>query len=147
MNAIIRAMSKREIYDICDKIGYSPSGRPNGVAILAADGGIGAASIYDHWTYSSVQMHAWSEAPKYILHPMFDREIFKYPFVEQNKLVAITMTPCDNAPSLAVAKYLGFKELLTIPDGWKPGTGMVIQELRKTDCRFLEVADYAGTQQ
>ena len=139
---MIRAATEAEIEDICDKIGYAPSKHSRGVVITDDDDKPGAAAIYDHWTHSAVQMHAWSSSPKYLFNPDFCREMFAYPFVQNTKMLAFAVTPCDNSPSLALAKFLGFKEVYRITDGWKLGTDMVIQELRRENCRFLEKIDH-----
>ena len=139
---MIRAATPKEIDHICDEIGYAPSKHATGVVIEKDDGTPGAAAIYDHWTHSAVQMHAWSSSPKYVFNPDFCREIFAYIFVQNTKMLAFAVTPCDNSPSLALAKFLGFKKILRIRDGWKLGTDMVIQELRREDCRFLEKIDH-----
>lgn len=140
---MIRAATSEEIDTICDEIGYAPSKHSKGVVIEDDEGMPGAAAIYDHWTHSAVQMHAWSKSPKYIFDPEFCREIFAYIFVQNAMMLAFAVTPCDNSPSLALAKFLGFKEVSRIRDGWKSGTDMVIQELRREDCRFLEKLDHA----
>lgn len=135
---MIRAATQEEIDTICDEIGYAPSKHSKGVILEDEEGQPGAAAIYDHWTHTAVQMHAWSKGPKYIFNPDFCREIFSYIFVQANMMLAFAVTPCDNSPSLALAKFLGFKEICRIRDGWKSGTDMVIQELRRENCRFLE---------
>lgn len=135
---MIRAATKAEIEYICTKIDYAPSVRCNGIIINNDISGIGAACIYDTWTHSAVQMHGYSTDPKYLFNPAFCRAMFEYPFVEQHKMLAFTVTPCDNTASIALARFLGFKEVYRIRDGWKPGTDMVIQELRRENCRFLE---------
>lgn len=101
-------------------------------------GGIGAAALYDRWTHSAVEMHAYSKGPKYVFRPEFCKAMFEYPFIQQNKMLAFAVTPCDNTASIALARFLGFREVYRIRDGWEPGTDMVIQELRRENCRFLE---------
>lgn len=137
---MIRAASVEEIEFVCDRVGYAPSKGAKGVVIMDKQD-IGAAAIYDHWTHSAVQMHAYSISPKFIFNPDFCREIFTYPFIQCKKTLAFTVTPCDNSASLALARFLGFVEVYRIENGWRIGTDMVIQELRRENCRFLEIID------
>lgn len=140
--SIIRAATQSEIEFVCGKISFSYSHDSNGVIIEDEMGGVGAMAMYDRWTYSAVEMHAYSSSPKYVFNPEFCYAMFEYPFVEQNKMLAFAVTPCDNTASIALARFLGFREVYRIRDGWKPGTDMVIQELRRENCRFLEQIKY-----
>lgn len=140
---MIRAATQAEIKCVCEKISFVYNNHSNGVVIEDEVGGVGAMAIYDRWTHTAVEMHAYSAGPKYVFHPDFCHAMFEYPFVQQNKMLAFAVTPCDNVPSIALARWLGFKEVYRIRDGWNAGTDMVIQELRRENCRFLEIKDHA----
>src|SRR5882724_3509641 len=116
---MIRAATKDEIRYVCELISFSYKEDSNGVLIENEVGGVGAMAIYDRWTYSAVEMHAYSASPKYVFNPAFCRAMFEYPFVEQNKMLAFAVTPCDNTASIALARFLGFREVYRIRDGWK----------------------------
>lgn len=139
---IIRAAKQDEIHEICEVIGFGYNKWSNGVLLEKEDGGIGAMAIYDRWTHTAVEMHAYSAGPQYVFRPEFCRAMFHYPFAEQNKMLAFAVTPCDNIASIALARFLGFREVFRIRDGWNLGTDMVIQEIRRENCRFLEKSDY-----
>lgn len=139
---MIRAATKEEIAYVCDKIGFVKYEQANAVLTEDEVGGIGAMAIYDRWTKTAVEMHAYSKHPKYVFRPEFCRAMFDYPFVQQNKMLAFAVTPCDNIASIALARFLGFKEVYRIRDGWDSGTDMVIQEIRRENCRFLEMRSY-----
>lgn len=135
---MIRAATQKEIRYVCDLISFSYNSNSNGVVIEDEVGGVGAMAIYDRWTHTAVEMHAYSSSPKYVFRPEFCQAIFHYPFVEQHKMLAFAVTPCDNIGSIALARFLGFKEVYRIRDGWDTGTDMVIQEIRRENCRFLD---------
>jgi hypothetical protein len=139
---VIRAATQEEIKYVCEKINFVYYDRANAVLIEDEVGGIGAMAIYDRWTKTAVEMHAYSKHPKYVFRPEFCHAIFEYPFVQQNKMLAFAVTPCDNMASVALARFLGFKEVYRIRDGWDSGTDMVIQEIRRENCRFLEKIPY-----
>lgn len=139
---MIRSATKEEIAYVCDKIGFVKYEQANAVLIEDEVGGVGAMAIYDRWTKTAVEMHAYSKHPKYVFRPEFCRAMFDYPFVQQNKMLAFAVTPCDNIASIALARFLGFKEVYRIRDGWDSGTDMVIQEIRRENCRFLEMRSY-----
>lgn len=139
---MIRAATQEEIKYVCEKINFNYNSNSNGILIEDEVGGIGAMAIFDRWTHTAVEMHAYSASPKYVFRPEFCRAIFEYPFIQQNKMLAFAVTPCDNVASIALARFLGFKEVYRIRDGWSSGTDMVIQEMRRKDCRFLEKLDH-----
>lgn len=140
---LVRAGTREETGRIAMLIGYCITSNQNSILIETEDGDIGAMAIYDHWTPNGVEMHAYSLSAKYVLHPDFCRAMFYYPFVQENKSVAIAVTPCNNYASLALSRYLGFVDIARIQDGWEIGTDMVIRELRRSNCRFLEKTDHA----
>ena len=140
---MIRSGTFAESLDISDKISYSPSRDVRSV-VFEDNGEVMCAAVYDHWTVYAVQMHVWSGNPKYLFNPEFLRAAFSYPFVFANKGIAFAVTPGDNTASLAVSRSLGFGEVSRIKDGWDLGTDMVIQELRRENCRFLEAQPKAA---
>lgn len=135
---LVRAATLSEIQQICETIPCVHNSRSNAILVEDENGGIGAMAIYDRWTNTSVEMHAYSAGPQYVFQPEFCRAMFEYPFVQQNKMLAFAITPCDNIASIALARFLGFREIFRIHDGWDLGTDMVIQEIRRENCRFLE---------
>lgn len=135
---IVRAAKQSEIEHICNKIEFVYHGAHRGVMIEDENGGIGAMAIYDRWTNSAVEMHAYSAGAKYVFRPEFCRAMFDYPFNQGKKKLAFAVTPCDNIASITLARWLGFREVYRILDGWDLGTDMVIQEIRRENCRFLE---------
>ena len=139
---MIRAATMDEIEYVCDKIQFVKYDRCNAVMLEDEVGGVGAMAIYDRWTKSAVEMHAYSASPKYVFQKEFCKAMFEYPFIQQNKMLAFAVTPCDNTASLALARFLGFREVYRIRDGWDSGTDMVIQEMRRENCRFLEKIDH-----
>ena len=129
--------TKAEIEAVADKIQYSPSKKVQGIAHRRSDGSIGAMVLYDHWTENAVQMHVYSEDPKMLFDKEYLHEVFWFPFIYGKRGLAFGVTPCNNAPSLAVSRYLGFKEVYRIKDGWAAGTDMAILELRREECRWI----------
>jgi hypothetical protein len=91
---------------------------------------------YDHWTENAVEMHIWLQG-KHALTRKLLREAFTFPFVTCNKGVVIGVTPGNNASALEFNRSVGFKETYRIRDGWSLGTDMVIQEMRRDECRWL----------
>lgn len=91
---------------------------------------------YDHWTENAVEMHIWLQG-KHALTRKLLQEAFTFPFVTCNKGVVIGVTPGYNASALEFNRSVGFKETYRIRDGWSLGTDMVIQEMRRDECRWL----------
>lgn len=123
------------IEEFCRNVQYSPSRNFRGIALLR-DGVLVAATGYDHWTPNSVQMHVWVPHPKK-LGPAFVRESFRYPFEIGGRGLVVGITPSDNAAALRFNKHIGFREVYRVKDAWSEGVDMVVQEMRKDECRWL----------
>lgn len=120
----------------CHMISYTPSVKFKAVMQLDETGNIIAATGYDHWTPNSVSMHVWIPDPKRMV-PKFVKESFRYPFEIGNRGLVIGVTPGDNTRALEFNKKIGFRETHRVKDGWALGTDMVIQEMRRDECRWI----------
>jgi RimJ/RimL family protein N-acetyltransferase len=66
------------------------------------------------------------------------RPAFSYPFEELGKGVLLAMVSSANVRSLRLTVGVGFRETYRIRDGVLPGVDMVLFEMRRPDCRWLE---------
>lgn len=114
---------------------YSPTTDATGIK-LVADGKITAMVAYDHWTPNAVQLHICITDPKSFSRS-FVREALAYPFVQAGRSLLVGVTPSDNEEALEFNRRIGFLEKYRIKDGWEDGVDMVVQELRKSDCKWL----------
>jgi hypothetical protein len=130
---LIRRSTRDEMERMCRELPYNPTSGLRGITY-----GDGLAVVaYDNWTENAVFIHCWSRATR----PWFDRrfltEIFRYPFEICNKGLVIASTQGDNTPVLELSRKLGFRITYRVPDGWSLGTDLVIQEMRRDECRWL----------
>lgn len=110
-------------------VGFRAIGQTNQGQVIAAVG-------YDHWTPNSVQMHIWIPRPQLVSKSFF-REGFRYPFEICGRGLVVGLTPSNNAAALHFNKRVGFKEVYRMKDAWDKGVDVVLQEMRKEDCRWL----------
>ena len=116
------------------KTSYKPSGDFKGIKAVDDEGKICGMVGFDYWTVNAAQMHVYfdnSNAMRYLVP-----EAFRYLF-GHGKGLAITVTPAHNEASLKLQKFLGFKQMARIQDGWAIGDDMIISELRKQDCIWV----------
>ena len=91
---------------------------------------------YDAWTESACQAHMAVDTPiawRALLGPAFE-----YPFRQAGKSVILAVIPAGNARSVNLARRLGFRDVACIRDGWARGENMLILEMRRDECRWLE---------
>jgi hypothetical protein len=131
----IERMDQNQGMQFLRAISYSPTGHFRGIVQVNDYTEIVAAVGYDMWTPNSVQMHIWIPRPKEMTR-MFLREGFRYPF-ENGKGLVIGLTPGNNAAALSFNKRVGFKEVYRMRDAWSPGVDVVVQEMRREECRWL----------
>lgn len=134
---MIKAATHDEIEFVSRAMGYNPSRCVKGISILE-EKSLGACVLYDYWTVNSVQVHVFAPSLKTLFNAKSLHEIFTYPFVTAGKGILVAVTPADQKGSIAVSSWLGFKEKYRIRDGWAVGTDMILKELRREDCRFLQ---------
>jgi hypothetical protein len=91
---------------------------------------------FDTWTPNSCRMHVALDRPESCRRLV--KAAFVYPFEQSGKSVVLCEIRESNAKSIALAKHFGFTERLRIKDGWDIGEALVLLEMRKADCRWLE---------
>lgn len=133
---LVGRASGEDLELMCKSLPYNPTAGFRGIRYgtnspLAIVG-------YDNWTHNAVHMHVWSGSTR----PWFDRyflqEIFRYPFEICKKGLVIGYTQGDNAPVLEFSRRVGFRETYRVRDGWSLGTDLVIQEMRREECRWIK---------
>jgi RimJ/RimL family protein N-acetyltransferase len=107
-------------------------------AIEAVDdyGRIHAMVGYDNWTTNCAEMHCVLDTPagaRRILRPAFE-----YLFGQQGRRIALARVCADNPRALKLDLHLGFREVHRIRDGRKDGVDLVLLEMRREECRFLQ---------
>jgi hypothetical protein len=132
---MILPADKLDIYEMCLRLEYS-SADMNGVKYVK-DEAIQAMVGYDHWTENSVQMHVISLNPTVWGNRKWLREVFSYPFLQCNRKVAVGVTPSKYESALKLSKGLGFVELCRIKEAHSDGCDLVIQEMRRENCRWI----------
>lgn len=135
---MIRSCTPDELIFILGQMEYKPSPGVNSVCSVADSGVLLAAALFDNWTHTAVTAHIWANKPQGLFSKEFLEAIFSYPFIMCNKKVIVTTTPSNAKDSLAVSRAFGFRETYRIKDGWNDGIDMVIKEMRREDCRYIQ---------
>lgn len=133
---MIEAANEADIQRFLEATSYHPTDQFKAIVMRDGAGEIQAMAGYDYWTPNAVQMHIWIAHPEAYLSKEFIQEGFGYPFSSGRSLV-IGVTPGDNTRALEFNRKIGFVEKHRIKDGWSLGTDMVIQEMRRDDCRWI----------
>ena len=134
---MIRAATREELDAFEIETGYCPTKKCTGI-VNEVDGKVAALILYDFWTHTSAQAHISVSNFKHFIDPAFVRAIFEYPFEMCGKSMLITVTPESAKGSLAISRWLGFVEVYRQKDGWKQGEDMILKEMRRENCRWLQ---------
>lgn len=140
------AMESRDKSWFCARLNYHGTSDLKGIKQVEENGNITAMVAFDEWTKNSAQMHVWISNPRAMNRTLIT-ECLHYLFVTCDRGIAIGVTPCNNVRSLEFNKKLGFVRLLTIKDGYALGTDLAIQELRRENCRWLQMRVPSGQEQ
>ncbi len=90
---------------------------------------------YCDWAPNSARLHVAVESPwviKYLLGPGFS-----YPFQEVGVGLLIGITPANAVKAVKFNRHLGFREAHRIKDGWGVGVDLIVFEMRREECRWL----------
>jgi len=125
----------RALYE--SRSGYMTSVDFQGVEAIK-DGEIMGVIGFDHWTPSSAQGHVLIVDARCLSGGGILREAFGYAFGAAGRLIVFASTPSFHEDCLKFSDSIGFKEIYRVKDGWDIGVDMVIKEMRKTSCPWIE---------
>lgn len=132
----VERMDRNQAMHFLRTISYAPTSGFRGMVQVNDYLEIVAAVGFDNWTINSVQLHVWVPRPKELVRK-FIQEVFNYSFVTANKGLVVGLTPSNNAAALHFNKKIGFKEVYRMKDAWDVNVDVVVQEMRKENCRWL----------
>lgn len=95
--------------------------------------------IYENWTGAggSVIAHVAGFKPNWMNRDML-YIIFDYPFKQLEVNQVFTQIASKNEKSIKFCEALGFKRIITL-EGVYPDDDVILFNLKKADCRFLNV--------
>lgn len=106
-------------------------------AIEAVDeDGILAMVGYDGWLPNCCSMHVAVERP--FPARRFLRQAFGIPFLESGRDIVVGWVLGTNRKALDLDRRLGFRETHRIRDGWEKGVDLVLFEMRRHECRWIQ---------
>jgi GNAT superfamily N-acetyltransferase len=106
--------------------------------ILAFDEGrLVAGALFDCWTHTSVQIHVFVTDPLALRHG-FQQEVFEYLFDVCGRKMVLGVTPSNNARALKFNAHMGFREVFRVADGFAEGVDLVLSQMRREDCRWID---------
>jgi len=106
------------------------------IEALGPDGRIHGMVGFDGWTMNSVCMHIALDNPaafRSLVHP-----IFEYAFHQCNRGIALCTVRSNNTRSLRLCERVGFREAYRVRDGFEVGIDLVLFEMRREECRWIQ---------
>jgi hypothetical protein len=125
-----------------ERTGFVPS--PACVALKAIDarGIIRGMVAFDCWTHNAAQLHFAVDAP--IAFRTLIPEGFRYVFEQADKGVISAAIAANNKRSIKMAERLGLRQCGRIEEGHAPGIDLLILQLKKENCRWIQPARRAA---
>jgi len=120
---------------LCERIGYMPTPWMRCIGSITPENKILGVVGFDAWNGASCEMHVAGEGnwvTRDLLYATFD-----YAFNVAKLKVVIGMVPSTNKKAIRFDKHVGFEEVARIKNG-TPDGDLVIMQLRRENCRYLE---------
>src|SRR5574343_1668250 len=135
---MVRAASPESLRWIEARTGCVLTRAARGIEAVDSRGVVRGQVAYDNWTENAVQAHMAVDTP--VAWRALVKPAFEYPFRQAGKSVIVGFIPAGNARSVHLAKRLGLRETYRVRDGWANGEDVVVLEMRRDECRWLQEA-------
>lgn len=96
-----------------------------------------AGVLFDTWTENSCQAHIVIEEPMVLRHGFLE-ECFNFVFNTANRKMLLGYVSSNNEKAMKFDKHIGFEEVHRIKDGFADGIDIIIYQMLKENCRFIE---------
>lgn len=133
---IATATTRADLAWLVDRTQCNITSEMRGIKAVDRAGKIRGMVGYDSWTENSVQAHMAVDTP--VAWRALLPAVFVYPFLECKKGVLLGVIPSHNTASWGMAKHLGFEVKYAVRDGWARGDDLLLLELRREKCRYLQ---------
>jgi RimJ/RimL family protein N-acetyltransferase len=132
---VIRAAPEKHLPWLVSRVGVAPQADLRAIESIDARGRILGMVGFCDWKPNSVQLHFSLIAPTCV------RELAhasaEYVFAQERRQIALAYVSANNVPSRRLVEWLGFRERFRIPDGWARGVDLLLFEMRREGCRWL----------
>jgi len=95
-----------------------------------------AACVADSFTATACCVHIVVDNPL-VIRRGFLQAVARALFIVMRRHVLIGLTPGDNEKALSFNRRIGWREIYRVRDGHALGVDLVVQEMRREDCRWL----------
>jgi hypothetical protein len=134
---IVSALNESQKADLCVLLQIHRTPYLRGMKGVNGHGEIVCMAGFDQWTPNSCMTHLWIRRPGDLTRK-FIVEVFRYLFLTCNLGVIYGLTPKSNAAALGFNEKLGWDAVLTVKDGYAVGVDLVLQVMRREDCRWIK---------
>ena len=126
----------------CEKVPTVWSDSTGGYVIVDEDTDTPQAAILFHrWTNSTCTVAVVIDNPIALRHNLLETA-FRLAFIEGARIKVIIEISSKNEKSLVCSKNVGFEEIFRIEDGYDVGDDLVILEMKKENCRFINKEEF-----
>jgi hypothetical protein len=104
---------------------------------VVRDGHLIAVVAFNTFCGRTCSMHVAGDGGHWVNRELL-KASFAYPFKQLDLVSVLSPVAADNERGLKFEKHLGFEEVLRVPEGWAHGVDLVLLELQRARCRWIE---------
>jgi len=131
---LVRAAREEDKAWIVGRVGCLLTPLAKGIAVEDSAGDTKAVVLWDLWTETMAVAHIAVASPMALR--VLCREGF--PWFFRHREIMTGQVRASNTRALELNKHLGFSEVLRLKDGFAVGDDLVLLEMRRADCRWLD---------
>jgi len=126
---------------IINRIGCQLTTEARGLMAIDDEEKIHGMIVFDSWTPNSCQAHIALSSP--IALRCLLNELFDYAFNQADRSIILCIIRSHNVDSSRLVRHMGFVEVARIVAAYSSVEDLLIFQLRKEKCRFIEEPDCA----
>lgn len=137
MRVRYEAAAETHLWWMYNHLRFEMTARMKGIIALDENNRPLGGCVFENWTYTGGEIHV-IVTNSLVLRHRFIEEMLTYFFKTCDRKVLFCTILSSNEKCLKFVRHIGFTEVSRIKEGYDEGVDLVIHELRRENCEWIE---------